>query len=62
MGIVTSDMVAISGAEFVLGAQGYFTARTTCPSCGEKRDGITVPISEPGQQWNGQANCNAGHS
>ncbi len=62
MRTVTEDMVSLSGAQFALGAQGYFSASTACPTCGERREGITVPISEPGQQWTGQANCNAGHS
>jgi len=62
MAIVSEEMVSITGAQFAFGAQGYFTASATCPLCGERRDGITVPISEPGQKWSGQANCNTGHT
>ncbi len=62
MAIVSEEMVSITGARFAFGAQGYFTASTTCPICGERRDGITVPVSEPGQEWSGQANCNTGHT
>lgn len=61
MAIVTEDMVSLSGARFAFGAQGYFSASATCPTCGERRDGITVPISELGQEWIGQTNCNSGH-
>lgn len=57
---VTASMVLLENARFHAGAAGWFSAKAVCPVCHEERQ-ITVPISEPGQVWKGDENCNKGH-
>lgn len=60
MRIVTADMVALEGAEFSHGAQGYFLASSSCPHCGETRQ-TTFPVWDVGQTHDAPMNCNSGH-
>jgi hypothetical protein len=60
MRIVTAEMVALENAVFQAPAQGWFSATSTCPSCGEERQ-VSFPIWERGQELALQVNCNSGH-
>jgi hypothetical protein len=61
MRMVTEDLVQLENARFGAQAQGWFSAQSTCPSCGEERQ-VTFPICEQGQEYAVAMNCNNGHT